>query len=62
MLEGEEVGKLKETIESGAVDVVLVRKPELSEEEIAKIKKSKAKNPNPAELFRFCFKGSVNLN
>jgi hypothetical protein len=48
-------------VERGFVEVVLLRRPEVSEDEIAKMKKSKPKGLNLGELTKLTFKGKLTL-
>lgn len=61
VLEGEQLARFEKEVERGEVDILLTRKPEINEEEIAKMKKAKPKGVNLGELTKIMFKGKLSL-
>ena len=46
---------------TGKADIILIRRPDMTEDDIAKLKKSKPKTLNLAELYEAKYKGTINL-
>lgn len=51
----------EDSVSEGSLQIVLVRKPEGGEEEIAKLKKAKPKGLNLGELYSAQYTGRLNL-
>lgn len=60
-LTGDNLKRFEDSVSSGQIEIVLIRKPEGTEEDIAKIKKAKPKGLNLGELYSANYKGIINL-
>lgn len=50
---------MESQINNDAIEITLTRKPEMSEEDLQKLKKSKPKNLNVGELYPAVYKGII---
>lgn len=58
----EQLDEFESHVASGHLEVVLTRKPDMNEDDIAKLKKSKPKALNLGELYAAKYRGKINLN
>lgn len=61
-LNREQLNEFEAHVAAGQLEITLTRKPEMSEEEIGKLKKSKPKNLNLGELYAAKYRGYVDLH
>lgn len=61
-LAGAEIDKFETELQKTEIEVALVRRPDINEEEIGKLKKAKPKGLNLGELVRMTFKGALEVS
>lgn len=61
-LESDALENFENNVNIGFFEIVLTRKPEGSEDDIAKLKKAKPKNLNLGELYAAKYKGKVDVS
>lgn len=55
------INSMETKIDQNEVEIILIRRPDMNEEDIGKMKKSKPKNLNVAELYEAKYIGKVDM-